>query len=484
MRNKLVQLLALKKVEYIIVSLIVLLGFLVRLYKINSPIADWHSFRQADTASVTRLYLENGIDLLHPKYHDISRVQSGIFNPQGYRFVEFPVYNALNAIISSNFAFLTMEEWGRVLSILFALISSVIVYLIARKLMGKWEALIALFFYLFIPFNIYFTRVVLPDPMAETTALISLWLFILFIEKDKNMYLLGSVLAFSLALLIKPYVFFYAFPMIYMAADKYGYKKLFKNKKLLLALIATITPFVLWRIWMNKFPEGIPFWKWTFNGDGIRFRPAFWRWIFGERLGRLILGIGGLIPFVFGIMNLKRKDGFLTSFILGAFVYVSLFATANVRHDYYQMLVIPAIVLILAKGVKAMWDAQFYNKFLSRFVLIFCILLMFDIGVYLVKDDYLIIHPEIIEAGGEVDRLTPKNALVIAAYNGDTAFLYQTKRRGWPVVELPIDELIAEGAQYYVSINFDTQTLQFMKEFKIIEKTDKFVILDLTQKQI
>lgn len=484
MRNNFIHIVNTKRFEYIILSLVIILGFVVRLYKINSPIADWHSFRQADTASVTRLYIENGIDLLHPKYHDISRVQSGIFNPQGYRFVEFPIYNAVHALLASNLGFLTLEEWGRMLSIFCALISSIAVYLIAKRFMGKWEALLALFFYLFIPFNIYFTRVILPDPMAEASALISLLLFILFIEKDNNGYLAGSALAFSLALLIKPYVFFYAFPMIYLAGYKYGYKKLFKNKKLLLAFIATILPFILWRLWISKYPEGVPFWKWTFNGDGIRFRPAFWRWIFGERLGRLILGIGGLIPFVFGILSLKKKDGFITSFIIGAFVYVSLFATANVRHDYYQMMIIPPVVLLLAKGAKIMWDSQFFNKLLTRAVLIFCLLLMFEIGAYLVKDDYLIIHPEIIAAGAEVDRLTPKNALVIAAYNGDTAFLYQTKRRGWPVVELPIDQLIAEGAQYYVSVNFDTQTLQFMDEFKILEKTDKFVILDLRQKQI
>ena len=58
--------------EYLILSLILVIAFFLRLYKINNPLADWHSFRQADTAAVTRYYVENGIDLLNPRYHDVS----------------------------------------------------------------------------------------------------------------------------------------------------------------------------------------------------------------------------------------------------------------------------------------------------------------------------------------------------------------------------------------------------------------------------
>ena len=41
-------------------------GVAVRLYKITSPIGDWHSWRQADTSAVTRNFVKYGSDLLHP----------------------------------------------------------------------------------------------------------------------------------------------------------------------------------------------------------------------------------------------------------------------------------------------------------------------------------------------------------------------------------------------------------------------------------
>ena len=63
----------------ILFVIILLLGFGVRLYKITSPIADWHSWRQADTASVTRNFVKYGVDMLYPRYDDFSDVSGKDF---------------------------------------------------------------------------------------------------------------------------------------------------------------------------------------------------------------------------------------------------------------------------------------------------------------------------------------------------------------------------------------------------------------------
>src|SRR3989344_434366 len=94
--------------------LILVLGFIVRLYRFGSPIADWHSWRQADTSSVSRNFVKNGFDILHPKFDDISNIASGMDNPEGYRFVEFPLYNLHQATFFLLFNYFTLEEWGRI----------------------------------------------------------------------------------------------------------------------------------------------------------------------------------------------------------------------------------------------------------------------------------------------------------------------------------------------------------------------------------
>ena len=85
-----------------------------------------------------------------------------------------------------------------------------------------------------------------------------------------------------------------------------------------------------------------------------------------------------------------------------------------------------------------------------------------------------------MEAGRAVDRLVPKDAKVIAPYGGDTAFLYQTNRQGWPM-GIEIEKLIKLGAQYYVNVNFGPETQWVMSLGCVLEKTPNWVVIDLTK---
>jgi len=473
-----------KLIEYYLLALILLAGFAVRLYKIDNPIADWHSFRQADTAAVSRVYFEEGINILVPRYYDLSSTQSRIYNPQGYRFVEFPLYNVVHTLLAKSFGFLNFEIWGRLTSVLFFLGSSVVLFFLARRFLGKWEALLTAFFYSFLPFNIYFTRVILPEPAAIFFGLLGLWLFVRFIDEKGDYFLWMSGLSFSLALLIKPFLAFYLVPAGYLLLNKYPIRHLFKTPRLLIKflLFACIIalPFFFWRIWINRFPAGIPDWAWMFNGDGIRFRPAFWMWIFGERLTALILGFWGIIIFVFGLLSAKKESRFTLFFLLGMLAYVVIFATVNVRHDYYQTMTIPAICMVLAQGFSYLWNAKNFGLNKSRAILVFSTLIMLVSSAVKIKEFYKVNHPEIIEAGKAIDTIAPKDAIVVAPYNGDTAFLYQTKRKGWPVIDSSIDDIIQKGADYYVSVSFnDTDTRNILERFETVEKTNTYLIIDL-----
>jgi 4-amino-4-deoxy-L-arabinose transferase-like glycosyltransferase len=474
------------KKEYIILSILLILGFIVRLYKINGPIADWHSWRQADTTSVSKTFVQKGIDLLHPRYHDISSIQTGLPNPQGFRMVEFPIYNAFHAMLFTTFGKFSFEEWGRLLSISCSLISAFFIYLLGKRFVGSWGGILAAFFFLFIPYNVYYSRVILPEPMAAVFALASLWFFVKFIDKDRTSNLILSGVLLSLGLLVKPFVIFYSVPMIYLAISKYSFKSIISTFRILVKFLIftdiVFIPLLLWRAWIGKFPEGIPFTTWMFNGDGIRFHLAFFRWIFGERLGYLILGIWGLVPFSLGLVKSEKKNLFNLVFFAGMLLYVVIFATVNVRHDYYQVFLIPSISLLLAQGVNALWTWKEINKYLARLLAVFSIVMMIGMGAYQVKEYYKINHPEIIEAGSAVDQLAPKDALVVAPYMGDTAFLYQTNRWGWPAIDDSIDNIIKKGASYYVSVNIgDADTQMVMNRFTVVKRTDTYVIVNLLE---
>ena len=91
-------------------------------------------------------------------------------------------------------------------------------------------------------------------------------------------------------------------------------------------------------------------------------------------------------------------------------------------------------------------------------------------------------RPEIIEAGQAADAMLPKTAKIIAPYNGDTTFLYQTKRQGWPL-GFDIDEKIAMGATHYVTVSptdNDWETKTLAEQYTVLVRNEKYAIIDLT----
>lgn len=487
MNNKFTKFLHGVKNEYFILSILLVLSFAVRLYKINSPLADWHSWRQVDTAAVTRIYKVEGIDLLYPKYYDISTVQTGYLNIEGFRFVEFPIYNLGHLFVdkligSASILNLNFEVTGRLTSIFASLITLFCVYYIGKKAMNKWVGLLSALFFALLPFNIYYSRVILPEPWATCFALISIAFFVKFLESKKYIFSYVSAFSFAASILIKPYAGFYVLAIFYLIYKNFGLLGFFKNKHIRLWFGIALLPFLAWRAWILEKFVGVPHFAWVFNGDGIRFRPSFWRWIFVERLGNLILGIWGIFLFLTGIVN-SSKNKLFDSMILGMFLYVSVVATASVRHDYYQSIAIPAICLILGRGFYQLWNAK-NNKLRKKIFAIFSTVLMLGASFYQVREYFKVNHPEFVEAGNVVSTMTEPDSLVVAPDNGNTVFLYYTQRRGWPVLEEDIEDVIKKGADYFVSVNKnDADTTKFREKFETLIEADRFIVLDLNKRK-
>ena len=316
-----------KNLHLLILAAILLVGFLMRLYRFDSPIADWHSWRQADTSAVSRNFVEHGYDVLHPRFDDLSNIASGKDNPEGYRFVEFPIYNIAQAGLFQLFGILTLEEWGRLVTILSSVLSVLFLYLIVSRHSNKTIGLFAAFFQAFIPYNIYYGRTILPDTSMMMAVLGGIYFFDLYVnvrhpgkrgasasrisnvghQRDsghlpanalpalsnaassgehrqlqagarmtiKNyLFFVFSILFTAGAFLLKPYAVFFVLPMVVLAYQRWGFKLLLRWELWFFAIVS-VGPLVWWRHWMTQFPEGIPANAWLLNGNGIRFRPSF-----------------------------------------------------------------------------------------------------------------------------------------------------------------------------------------------------------------
>lgn len=473
-----------------VLLVLVVLALVLRLYKISSPPLDWHAFRQADTASVTREFVKNGINVLVPQYHDLSNIQSGRDNLAGYRMVEFPLVNAVVAWLVRTLG-VPLITTSRLVSVLFSLGTLLCLYELVRHVSGRRTAALSALFFAVMPYSVFYSRAILPEPAMVFCIQASLLTFWLWLRSRRWGWYFVSIAALTLALLLKPsaaflfpvyggLVVFHEMSVKQRTIQQAVRRVLFYVATMLPALGIAIGALAWWRQWIAQFPSGIPAMDWLFNSNGIRLRPAWFRWLFWERLTKLMVGYIGIALMALNVVHWSRDLLVYASWAIGVLVYFVVIATGNVQHDYYQVLAVPLVCIALGRGASVMW--RLLEQRFSLPVAVGSIAMLIAAGSVFawrqVRGYYHINHPEYITAGQAVDRLTPANALVIAPAFGDTQFLFQTNRRGWPI-GFEIEDKIAKGAQYYVTTSYDDEARALEQRYHVMEKNDTFILIDL-----
>jgi len=463
----------------------------VRLYKINLPLADHHSWRQADTAAVARNFIKEKWDFFLPRIDNMTYLHSpDLLNKNRLFLAEPPVYQTIVAVFYRFFGI--KIELARLVSILFSLGSIFFLFLIVKKYFGfRVGALSALIFGI-LPYNIYYSRTVLPESMIIFLILGLVYFFDQYLWERKKGWWLMTLIFGAIALTQKSFPIFMSPVLAYMAFRKYSFGFLKKPSLWILAFLM-ITPLALWRLWINNFPEGIPPYDWLFNQGNIRFTGAFFWWIFAERLAKLILGYWGLIPLGFGLALLpSKKEGWLFHlWLLMVFIYISVFAAGNVTHDYYQIPLVPILAIFMARGTSFLLEVpgRLFSKTICHLVLVICYLFMLAFSWYEVRNFYNI-QGGVDLAGQAVDQLTPKEALVLTGDSNDATLLYNTNRYGWtggyasyfPNNPETIQKIIKMGGDFYVTTKFvdDSSFGRYMLEnFSLVKRTDQFIIFSL-----
>lgn len=478
---------------------LVLINIILRVYKINSPLADYHSWRQADTAAVARNFIrDKRIDLFHPKYDDLSSIQSGKENPQGWRMVEFPFYQGIIAQLYFFYPNLSIEVYGRLVSIIFNLFTLGVIYYLLLREVNLLTAFFASLTYSVLPYFVFFTRVVLPESTAVGLTFISIFFIYLF-SKDKRrrgfIYYFLSIVFLSLGILVKPTVIFYSFPLLFLIGQR-NEKNIFFNPLIYLFLILSFIPFIWWRIYIEKFPEGIPANDWLLTKvntpEGLKtifFRPAFFRWIFFERLSQLIFGGYLIFFFILGIISVillerrkeKDKQIFFSSLLLAFFFYLFTFQGGNVQHEYYQVIIFPVLSIFVGLGINFLfkWQKKINHVVILFFFTIVIYLLSFYFSFYKVKNYYQISN-ELVNIANIIHSLTKENDLLVTDTNGDTTLLYLIDRRGYPAVYQDLSYFKNIGVKYfYTTQNWVIDDLINNKKYQPVFLNQQFALFSL-----
>ncbi len=483
----------LSKKNTLILGAILLLAFVLRMYKFTSPLADWHSWRQADTAAVARNYSKDGIDLLKPRYDDLSNVQTGLYNPEGLRYVEFPIYQSIIAVMHSMLPIMPVEQYGRLVTILFSLITISIIYYLLYQEESQTAAIAAAFTYAVFPFFVYYSRVVLPDAPAVSFMFMGILCAYKYAKNTSKstvsagILLLLSMLLVMCGLLTKPTVIFYLLPIAYLMFRKYGFSVV-SHIPLYGYFLGTVAPLIAWRLFIAQFPEGIPASEWLFFGvntsgglQNIFFRPSFFRWVFFERILILLLGGYMIVFFMAGIIKKPLKSALFYAIGLSALLYLFTFQGGNVQHDYYQVVILPAVAIFVGLGVSLF--VQLGKKIANQTMLIASIIVIFA-GSWLFSyervKDYYNISDSLVSTAQAIKLITEDDAIIVTDTVGDTTLLYNANRKGYPAVTQDLHDLRKRGADYFVTDKPDVIVeVKKVPDFSVVFESNKATIFKL-----
>lgn len=477
------------KKDIIILFVVICIATLLRLYKITAPLSDFHSWRQADTAAVARNYARSGINLLKPHYDDFSSIQSGQDNPDGLRLVEFPLYNASIALFYKFLPIFAIEVWGRVIALICSLFIIAIIYYLLLKEYGRTAAFFSSLIYAVYPTFIFFSRVVLPETPALCMTFLSIF-FLYQATRQKNKIRITlftfSLIFFMMGVLIKPPVIFFGLTLAYLFFDTYSIAFI-KKPLVYLYFTLSLLPFVWWRYYIQAFPYAIPASDWlitsvnTFEGQKeIFLKPAFFRWIFYERITVMILG--GLSSFFFYLgIAVKQKKLLLHAILASSLCYLFVFEGGNVQHEYYQTLILPCIAMFCGVGIaylllkKDSFIHPVFVHMLIFFVLITSILFSY---YYKVKDFYT--YPaDLNQMAKVIDLLTKQNDLIVTDRMGDTTLLYLADRKGSPAFHKPLQQFKEQNYKYFISDNKNVIENAKKEGFEVVFENNAFTLFAL-----
>lgn len=476
-----------QKKDYIILAIIIVIAFAARLYKLNTPLADLHSWRQVDTAAVARNFSRDGIDLMRPTYDDLSSIQTGYENPEGLRYVEFPIYNAMIAVFHRYLPITSITVYGRLISSFFSLIIIAIIYYFALKEKNRISAIGAAGMYAVFPYFVFFSRVVLPETTAVAFMMLSLFFLYHAVQKKGRAIVLFSLggIFFALSILTKPTTIFYGLTAAYLFIMTYKFD-VFKTWKPYYFFLLALTPFVLWRMFITQFPQGIPGSSWlfttvnTFEGPReIFFRPAFFRWMFMDRIGIAMLGIYSSAFFVLGILG-KYKQLFAHTIFISGMIYLFTFQGGNVQHEYYQTIFFPAVALMTGMGIAQLVELP--KKLFHRWLLYPTIIVVFALSClmafYKVKDYY--VYPQDLPRIAELIKIfTKPEDRIVTDRLGDTTLLYLADRKGAPAVYHELPKLKELGYSYLVTTNKEQADIYKEQQYEVIVENELFTMIRL-----
>ncbi len=333
------------------VFMIVLWSLAVHLHGLFSPLLDYHAYRQCQTASMARNYVRHGMHFLSPEVDTEGQPVRAA--------TEFPIYSYILAGTYKVFG--VHEILGRLLSMAFAAWGAVFLYLFVRRRLGERIALWSALVVCAIPVHLYFTRTVMPDPLA-------LWGFLgflyygdrwLFVNRQGRTWFCAILLGALAPLLKLPYLYILGPLWVVLGYERFG-REFLKNIAWWSALFCIFIATGAWYHYAKTAP--VPLLPLTMKDYLANLAPVFtwslWQNQFISRVPELVTTYSGLLFAIVGFYYYRKAKAFsfFAAWLVVSVIYVALLGDYGLIHRYTLLPLAPMAAVWIACGITSLWE--------------------------------------------------------------------------------------------------------------------------------
>lgn len=421
----------------------------LRLYHLDvPPLENKESWRQADTESIARNFVQYDFNLLSPNFNYDGPLPN-------VPALELQVTTLIIAVLYQVFGF--HYFLARLVPICFYLVSAGYLYCYARKQMGFEKALFSLLIYGILPVNVYFSRAIMPEAAGLMFLLGGFFYFDKWIDKPVGKGLALSSIFLALALMTKPPTAFIAVPMVYLCWKRFGWSFL-KNRELWVFTLFICSVAGGYYIYSNStaefhfalsITEGLVLRR---IGSAFYSREA-WDFFRLEIPGTMTRHVLYLLPL--GMITAWKKDKTIIFWFLGM-AAEAIFIVSTIRSSYYLIFLTPPIALLAG---------SFLGRLAEKRVLLpvsFLILLLIGYSSFQELKPMYAVNTKMQEEVRLVQALTSAEDLLVVG-SLDPCVLSLSGRRGWRLytgndhrasedLREELDLYIRSGANYFIPI--------------------------------
>ncbi len=313
----------------------------IRVYDLTDAPLDFHPTRQVFTAIVARgMYYEH-LDSAPAWQREraVAMWKSEETEPP-----------SIDALAVLTYRLMGREDvfYPRLYSALFWVLGGLAVYFLARDLVSSDGALVAVAFYLFVPYGVIASRAFQPDPLMLCLILFSWWAMRRWERSDRWGWAVAAGLLGGLAMLVKSLA---AFSLLGGLAGVFFARPLRQSVRQV-------------KFWVMGLLMAVPILLWTYYGFfvkgtlGSQFSLRFFPNLLLDPIFYLVTeanveGVVGLLPLILGLLGFfllekGEKRTFLAGLWGGYLLFLLVFAYYFMTHDYYHLSLVPIVALSLA----------------------------------------------------------------------------------------------------------------------------------------